>query len=248
MVCRDPLTADRVECRGCRTPCHRACWDYVGSCSIYGCGKRSWTPMEVRIGPVVDMTVNRPSIQDFKISLLDAIEWHQMGRLGGSGTTPPLRSRELDPQMPHLWSAPNDPAKPFDRAEIVRSVIRKRRDTLLQKRLSGVFCPAALEGRLVVFDFDSTLKDGAAELASSDYFDADNVPAWDTWVAYVAEDTPFLPSSWQFSKGYLISWAPPEVAPQVERGIAVNPENCIGWAISARTAFTEELRRDGLLL
>lgn len=43
LVCRDPLTADRVECRSCRTPHHRDCWDYVGSCSIYGCGTRSWT-------------------------------------------------------------------------------------------------------------------------------------------------------------------------------------------------------------
>ena len=41
-------------------------------------------------------------------------------------------------------------------------------------------------GRLVVFNFDGTLSDGAAERSSNDFFDADNVPAWDTWVYFYA--------------------------------------------------------------
>ena len=27
-----------VVCSSCRTPHHRDCWEYVGACSIYGCG------------------------------------------------------------------------------------------------------------------------------------------------------------------------------------------------------------------
>jgi hypothetical protein len=29
-----------ILCASCRTPHHRDCWDYVGSCSIYGCGSK----------------------------------------------------------------------------------------------------------------------------------------------------------------------------------------------------------------
>ena len=41
-VCGDPITRDYVLCAACRTPHHRDCWEFVGSCSIYGCnGKQS---------------------------------------------------------------------------------------------------------------------------------------------------------------------------------------------------------------
>ena len=29
-----------ILCTSCRTPHHRECWEYVGSCSIYGCGSK----------------------------------------------------------------------------------------------------------------------------------------------------------------------------------------------------------------
>jgi hypothetical protein len=41
-VCGEPLEAPTVVCATCRTPHHRDCWEFVGSCSIYGCnGKQS---------------------------------------------------------------------------------------------------------------------------------------------------------------------------------------------------------------
>lgn len=41
-VCGEPLAAPTVVCATCRTPHHRDCWEFVGSCSIYGCnGKQS---------------------------------------------------------------------------------------------------------------------------------------------------------------------------------------------------------------
>ncbi|RUL89045.1 RING finger protein [Tautonia sociabilis] len=42
-VCNEPILPgeDRVSCSSCRTPHHRDCWNFVGTCSIYGCqGKR----------------------------------------------------------------------------------------------------------------------------------------------------------------------------------------------------------------
>jgi hypothetical protein len=34
-----------VVCSSCRTPHHRDCWEYVGACSIYGCGCRLGEPL-----------------------------------------------------------------------------------------------------------------------------------------------------------------------------------------------------------
>jgi hypothetical protein len=37
-VCGEPIVdGDVVVCASCNTPHHRDCWEYVGSCSIYGC-------------------------------------------------------------------------------------------------------------------------------------------------------------------------------------------------------------------
>jgi hypothetical protein len=100
----------------------------------------------------------------------------------------------------------------------------------------------------VLFDFDGTLAGGAAEVECPSCFDGDNVPAWDTWVAYVVEDVPGRSGARAFDRGYLISWAPPELESGIHQAIAANPEGCIEWATSAGTALTEELRRSGLLL
>ena len=36
-VCGEPMDTDVVLCKRCRTPHHRDCWEYYGSCSTYGC-------------------------------------------------------------------------------------------------------------------------------------------------------------------------------------------------------------------
>ena len=41
-VCGEPIVEPEVVCTTCRTPHHRDCWEFIGSCSIYGCnGKHS---------------------------------------------------------------------------------------------------------------------------------------------------------------------------------------------------------------
>lgn len=41
-VCGDAIEGPHVVCAQCRTPCHRDCWNFVGSCSTFGCaGKQS---------------------------------------------------------------------------------------------------------------------------------------------------------------------------------------------------------------
>ncbi|WP_254506760.1 RING finger protein [Anatilimnocola floriformis] len=39
-VCGDPLTENVVQCQKCKTPHHLDCWQYFGSCSVYGCGHK----------------------------------------------------------------------------------------------------------------------------------------------------------------------------------------------------------------
>ena len=36
-VCGEDITSDMVFCRRCKTPHHLECWQYNGSCSIFGC-------------------------------------------------------------------------------------------------------------------------------------------------------------------------------------------------------------------
>lgn len=38
LVCGDAVSDQRVECRQCRTAHHKECWDYIGKCSVFGCG------------------------------------------------------------------------------------------------------------------------------------------------------------------------------------------------------------------
>ncbi|WP_165227291.1 RING finger protein [Aquisphaera insulae] len=46
-VCGEPIEEDAgaVACTKCETPHHRDCWEYVGSCSIYGCGCKFARPV-----------------------------------------------------------------------------------------------------------------------------------------------------------------------------------------------------------
>ena len=84
----------------------------------------------------------------------------------------------------------------------------------------------ALKGRMLVMDPQSTLCDGAAELESGGFFDSQNVPPWDTWVGFFWDER--LPES--AFRTCLLCWVPDFAIPQVNAGIAANPEGCIGWS------------------
>lgn len=45
-VCLEPINGGPVAlCASCHTPHHGECWEYVGGCSIYGCGCKERAPM-----------------------------------------------------------------------------------------------------------------------------------------------------------------------------------------------------------
>jgi hypothetical protein len=44
-VCGEPIVTPAVRCDVCKTPHHRDCWEFVGSCSIYGCNGKHSSPV-----------------------------------------------------------------------------------------------------------------------------------------------------------------------------------------------------------
>jgi len=75
-----------------------------------------------------------------------------------------------------------------ERQACVASVIHAR-SRLLRAAGRSPSTPVAdlAGGRLLLFDPDGTLSDGAAAVSSQRFFDDDNIPPWDCWVLYVAD-------------------------------------------------------------
>jgi hypothetical protein len=92
-------------------------------------------------------------------------------------------------------------------------------------------------GRLLVYFPDDDLADGAAEAESDGFFDVHNAPPWDTWVG-IFED-----SKRQERNPYLLSWVPPAFVDRAQRGIDVNPEECILWLNDCDVVVRQLLRR-----
>lgn len=154
----------------------------------------------------------------FERRLAEAIAWcESRARLESLGTS--LRSRELAPDL--------DEMPPLDRWPGLVEQLCRDRSASLGTDPQTARPPGP--GRLLVFDPGHTLSDGAARVESEGYFDDDNVPPWDTWVAFVVE-RPRRPGSWTAFDAYLISYVPAALITTVDRAIAVNPERCIEWA------------------
>lgn len=75
-----------------------------------------------------------------------------------------------------------------ERQACVATVIQAR-SRLLHAAGVSPLAPASdlAGGRLLLFDPNGSLSDGAAAIGSQQFFDDDNVPPWDCWVLYVAD-------------------------------------------------------------
>lgn len=150
--------------------------------------------------------------------LADAIAWCSH-ILKNSTLTASMRSSELAPQILHEG-----------RDDVVCNVISSRHWRIRETTdTPATVCPDLLGGRLVTYFPDADLCDGAAQAESDGFFDAFNVPPWDTWVAYF-EDNPGASGSYD---NYLLAYVPQPFVPLVEGGISVNPEQCIMWLSDA---------------
>jgi hypothetical protein len=90
-------------------------------------------------------------------------------------------------------------------------------------------------GRLILYFPDANLSDGAAQAASQGVFDAQNVPPWDTWVAYFEDSS----ASDRSYANYLVCYVPQSLRFLADAGIRVNPEECIAWWSDAKTELTK---------
>ena len=89
-----------------------------------------------------------------------------------------------------------------------------------------------VRGRLLVCQVNESISSGESEAETQGFFDINDRPAWDTWVA----SAPRPPES---SHATLVSWVPWEFVLVVQRGIEVNPYQCIFWLADAERLLAE---------
>ena len=103
-----------------------------------------------------------------------------------------------------------------NRTELVEGLAEKRATLLREMNAPSAVVSSHLgEGRLLVYEPDNNVKDGASQYQSKGYFDEQDAPPWDTWLCYF--------------DCHLISWVPPSLLGLVQGGIAVNPVDCVRW-------------------
>jgi hypothetical protein len=120
-----------------------------------------------------------------------------------------------------------------DRQQLVADVCQRRSSILARDGVNPISSDAPLPpGRLLAFDPDNTLSDGASASATDDFFDNDDVPPWNLWLAcYMEPDQ----SKQHYVNGeylltnYLICWIPGSLVDLVDFGIEVNPIECFQW-------------------
>ena len=175
-------------------------------------------------------------IQELRRTIVEAAVWCSHRRVGPH-TIERFRSPELAPDV-----------LSGTRLEVVRSVVRARR-TALDRTPHDPDAVDLRDGRVLFFDPDGTLSDGAARVATNGLFGDDNSPPWDTWIEYVYQ-APVNSQSGPFTtaqSGVLLAWIPPALEEIAQAGIAHNPEQCIGWLDESSYPIADHLRDNGVI-
>jgi hypothetical protein len=147
--------------------------------------------------------------------LADSEPWKSMQRLmeeirlASGPVEKGLRSDRLRPIFPSD-GYPGD----NDWEQAVHEVIAER-SRIFRSESPVADLKFAEGGRLLLYLPLENLACGAAQVSSGGFYDADNVPPWDLWVAYVDHTV------W--------SWVPPALIEVAQLGIDANPELCIRW-------------------
>ena len=104
----------------------------------------------------------------------------------------------------------------------IQSVATQRRRVLGSGNIASKKKFDGYDGRLLAYFPDESLACGVAEYETQGFFTVDNVPPWDTWVAYLHDEDD--------QTNYLVAWVPGPLTRIVGEGIRVIPEECVGWA------------------
>jgi len=164
-------------------------------------------------------------------NIREASAWCRLLLEENSGLTP--RSAVLSPGQSLTLS--DDPCM------LVDEVCARRKRLLAERN-----CETTAEignGKLLLYYPYLTLSDGAAEIVSEGFFDANNEPAWDVWVFCETNESLYDAQDYGTC---LLNWIPNGVIELVEPGIHINPERCLEWVSESNHPFAKELKRSGL--
>ena len=178
---------------------------------------------------MINSDKNLKSVQNFKSHLAQTILWCA-SRVDTANPKDCLRTPEL---RPRVFERDRFSAVDFVASERKLQGGVEFRDAQSPKGLCS--------GDLLAYFPETNLYDGAAEIHTDGFLDVDNLPGWDTWVAFFEDESETNYGS------YLIAWIPPEFVELVSEGIAYNPEECIMWLADTDVTFAQKLRRKGLL-
>ena len=123
------------------------------------------------------------------------------------------RSRAFAPEWPSVGLDAIRDARRW----MVNTVCRKRSAAI--QSIEDVPSPA---GRLLVFDVDETLVDGASEAVSDGYFDFSDEPGWNTWIDYYEDPERTLGAR-------LLCYVPPPLIELADHGAVVSAARCFRW-------------------
>jgi hypothetical protein len=127
---------------------------------------------------------------------------------------PPLRQQLRNAEFRSYATKLFQPGE--NRTELVERLAEKRAFLLREMNASPAVLSSDLAGgRLLIYEPDDNVEDGASQYMSKGYFDELDAPPWDTWVCYF--------------DCHLISWVPPCLLDLAQAGIAVNAIDCIRW-------------------
>ena len=71
-------------------------------------------------------------------------------------------------------------------------------------------------GQLLQYEYDANVEGGAVAYESKGFFDDESAPPWDTWVCYRGDT--------------IVAYVPRILCGLAQRGIEVDPVECIRWA------------------
>ncbi len=183
----------------------------------------------------------------FRASLAQTITWCAGRELVPDPSNPSnsLRTPELSPDLfAHAETAE-------ERQEQVDDLVEKRLKLLRWQGKYRILPARDLAGgRLLLYDPAQNPWDSAGFVESFGFFDWDNLPPWDTWVAYVrdrererearkggGESVPYT--------SYLVAWVPPDLIERADAGIKANPPECATWADELDTPLARRLNNLG---
>lgn len=112
------------------------------------------------------------------------------------------------------------------------------RSECLRDRGADLSLADGARGSLIYFEPALSMWDGAAMMGSGGFFDVENFPPVDTWIAYISGNA--HPS---LSSGFLLSWVPDDLVDLADAGVRVEPSGSLRWADEETNPFVVEICR-----